>query len=332
MTSSANEKLLPIESPASQPVWNRLASLAILIAVDASTIWFVGRLYALGYIPLAAMLLAILLLINVVVLRRESYPIRWMVIGLVFMALFTIYPILFTIWVSFTNYGEGHLVTKEQAMDQILDMKYLPEMGKAYDWTAFRSPEGEYALWLVDADGNGYLTLPGELHSQPQPGELGIVEFDAEGIPKTIEGYEKLNAIIAATDNNLPEILFGEVGTTIQIRSPSEAAELVPAYAYDPDRDAMISEETGIVYENIRGTFSSPDGTQIRPGFVESIKFTNFKEFFISPALRGPLLRIIAWNFGFAFFSLLLNFSLGLAIAIFFNDPNFPFKSSSALS
>jgi ABC-type sugar transport system permease subunit len=100
----------------------------------------------------------------------------------------------------------------------------------------------------------------------------------------------------------------------------------LPLYVYDPDQDAMISQETGIAYQNIRGTFASPTGTQLRPGFIAPVKFANFREFFISPALRGPLVRIIGWNFGFAFFSLLFNFSLGLAIAILFNDPNFPFK------
>jgi ABC-type sugar transport system permease subunit len=242
------------------------------------------------------------------------------------MALFTIYPILFTIWVSFTNYGEGHLVTKEQSIDQILKLKYLPETGTAYSWTAFKSPEGDYALWLKDPEGIGYLATPGELHPQPQPGELGIGELDDGGIPKTIEGYQRLNAIVAATDQNLTEILFGEEGKTIQVRSPQEAAELLPLYSYDSDQDSMVSLETGIVYQNIRGTFASPDGTELRPGFIETVKFANFREFFVSDALRGPLVRIIAWNFGFAFFSLLLNFSLGLAIAIMFNDPRFPFK------
>ena len=71
-------------------------------------------------------------------LRKEAYPLRWMVVGLVLMALFTIYPIFFTVWVAFTNYGEGHLITKEQAIDQILNEKYLPETGKAYTWTAFQ--------------------------------------------------------------------------------------------------------------------------------------------------------------------------------------------------
>jgi ABC-type sugar transport system permease subunit len=249
-----------------------------------------------------------------------------MVVGLVLMALFTIYPIIFTIWVSFTNYGEGHLITQEQAIDQILKEKYLPETGKAYTWTAFKSPEGEYVLWLKDTDGNGYLAAPGEPLAQPQPGESGVGEFDNQGIPETIEGYSRLNAIQAATDQNLTEIQFGEAGNSIQIRSPKEAAELLPLYEYDPERDVMINQETGVEYQNLRGTFSAPSGAQLRPGFVAPIKVANFREFFTSPALRGPLVRLVIWNFAFAFFSLLLNFSLGLAIAIMFNDRYFPFK------
>jgi len=326
MASTASQKTLKKRATPSIPALPRLVRLAILIAVDASVLWFLNKLFSLGYLPLAAALFILLIFVNFVLLRREAYPVRWMVIGLVFMALFTIYPILFTVWVSFTNYGEGHLVTKEQTIDQILKEKYLPETGASYSWTAFKSPEGDYALWLKDAEGNGYLAIPGELHTQPQPGELGIGELDDGGIPKTIEGYQRLNAIVAASDQNLTEIQFGKEGKTIQVRSPSEAAELLPLYVYDSDQDAMISQETGMVFQNIRGTFVSSDGTELRPGFIASIQFSNFKNFFTSPALRGPLVRIVAWNFGFAFFSLLLNFSLGLAIAVLFNDPRFPFK------
>jgi ABC-type sugar transport system permease subunit len=326
MAVHASPKTPKTKASSSKTILPRLMSFALLIAVDAAVLWFLKRLLSLGYLPLAAALFIILVFVNFVILRREAYPVRWMVIGLVFMALFTIYPIIFTVWVSFTNYGEGHLVTEEQAIAQILGETYLPESGRAYTWTAFVSPEGNYALWLQDAEGNGYLAKPGEALTQPQPGEMGIGELDPNGIPVTIEGYQRLNAIMAARNQDLTGILFGEADRTIQVRSPSEAAELLPLYIYDSDRDAMINQETGVVYQNIRGTFASPDGTALRPGFVESVQVANFRQFFTSPALRGPLVRIVAWNFGFAFFSLLLNFSLGLAIAILFNDPRFPFK------
>jgi len=307
-------------------IWTRLIGFAILIFVDAFIIWFLSKLFPLGYYPLAAVIIVIAIFVNVVVLRKEAYPLRWMVVGLVLMTLFTIYPIIFTVWVAFTNYGEGHLITEQQAVDQILNVTYLPEAGKSYTWTAYQSPDGNYALWLIDSDGNGYLALPGEPLSQPKTGEAGVGALDDKSIPETIEGYQRLNAFQAATDKNITNIQFGEEGKTIQIRSPKEAAELLPLYIFEANQDAMIDQQTGVVYRNLRGTFTSSDGKTLRPGFVENIQLANFREFFTSPALRGPLVRIIAWNFGFAFFSLLLNFSLGLAIAILFNDRNFPFK------
>ena len=326
MPDSASQNIQKTNASSSKLILPYLVRLAILIAMDASAIWYLNKLLSLGYYPLAAASLIILIFVNVVLLRQEAYPLRWMLVGLVLMAMFTIYPILFTVWVSFTNYGEGHLITKEQAIDQILKAKYLPEAGLAFTWTAFKSQEDIYALWLRDADGNGYLAKVGEPLTQPQPGESGIGELDDKGIPETIEGFQRLNAILAATDQNLTEIQFGEQGKTVQVRSPSEAAELLPLYVYDSDLDTMTSQETGIVYQNIRGTYSSPDGEQLRPGFIARIGLANFKEFFTSPALRGPLVRIITWNFAFAFFSLLLNFSMGLAIAIMYNERHFPFK------
>lgn len=308
------------------PALPQILKLAVVIIMDAFVGWFIIRLGALGYYPLVAGFFIITVFVNVILLRKEAYPIRWMVVGLVLMALFTIYPIFFTIWVSFTNFGESHLITKQQAIDQILNEKYLPPAGRAYSWTAFKTTEGEYALWLLDVDGNGYLTRPGEAVSQPTAGEAGIGELDEKGVPKTIEGYKRLNPFQAATDQNLTQILFGEAGKTIQVRSPTEAAELLPLYLYDAEQDAMINQETGGVYKNLRGTFTLSSGEELRPGFISSIKLNNFRDFFISPALRGPMVQLVTWNFSFAFFSLLLNFFFGLATAILFNDPTFPFK------
>jgi len=304
----------------------KVIRLGLLVVLDAAIIWLVLKLVGLGYYPFAAAITVIALIVNVVLLKKEAYPLRWMIVGFVFMALFTIYPIIFTIWVAFTNYGEGHLITKEQAIVQFEEETYLPEAGKAYSWTAFKTKDGNYALWLKDEDGASFLAKPGEPLTQPKPGEMGLGELDAKGIPVTIEGYQRLNAILAATDKNLSNIKFGPEGASIQVRSPSEAAELLPLFVYDAAQDALVNQQTGTVYKNLRGTFTSDAGEALRPGFVETIQFTNFKNFFTSPALRGPLVQLVLWNFAFAILSLLLNFSLGLAIAVLFNDPKFPFK------
>lgn len=326
MTSTTTRDSESTQTTLLSPKAMQILKIVLLVAVDAAVGYLISRLLTLGYDPLAIAIFVIIVFVNIVLVVNKLYPLRWMVVGLVMMGLFTIYPILFTVWVAFTNYGEGHLITKEQALDQILDATYLPEEGKAYQWTAFKNEDGEYALWLIGSEGNGFLAKPGEPLTQPQAGEAGISSFDDDGIPDSIEGYQRLNTIQAAIDQNLTKILFGEEGQTIQVRTPSEAAELLQKYEYDPDRDVIIDLETGAVFQNLRGTFTSQTGQELKPGFTETIGFSNFQRFFTSPALRGPLIRIITWNFAFAFLSLLLNFSLGLLIAIMFNEPGFPFK------
>ena len=303
-----------------------LLRMVFLFAVDAGALWFLNNVIERGYYPLAVIIGVAALFLNIVFIMQRAYPLRWMSVGLVLMLLFAIYPILFTGYVAFTNYGDGHLLTQEQAVTQILKERYLPEEGKAYSWTAFKSSDGSYALWLLDDEGTGYLAIPGEELRAVTTGEAEVGELDSNKIPKEIEGYQRLNAILAATDQDLPLLKFGLEGQTVQVRSPSEAAELLPLYAYDEKEDLLINQETGVIYSQVDGTYLSPSGDDIKPGFRAVVGWQNFKDFFASPSLRGPLVRIVLWNFAFPTLSVLSTFALGLAIAIMFNDRDFPAK------
>ena len=325
MATSTFEKVKPGSSSREAP-FTLLLRLAFVFLFDAGAAWFLYNTFTKGFFELTVVLAIITIGINLIFLLPKMYPYRWMAVGLAFMTLFVIYPILFTIYVAFTNYGDGHLVTKAQALESIAKATYLPEEGQSYGWTAYKSPEGDYALWLIDSSGAGLLAKPGEEIVAVQPGEQGVGELDANGIPTTIEGYTRLNAIQVATDKTVTEVRFGVEGTTVQIRSPSEAAQLKPRYVYNEVDDTMLDESNGETYYNVDGTFTSRTGKTIIPGFRSVIGFENFDRFFSSPALRGPLVRILTWNFIFPTFSVLSTFFLGLAIALMFNDPKFPFK------
>ena len=305
--------------------------LALLIVVDIGLIWFTAQLIMEGFYVIAIVLGIILVFNTYVFLAPKAYPLRWMAIGLSALLLFAIFPIIYTTYVAFTNYGDGHLLTKVQAIEQIQREMYLPEEGRAFEWVAYRSEDGEYILWIVDAEGNTNLVRQSdddyEEHILPViPGEYGIGELDDDGAPVTIEGYTRLNRILAATDTRLTQIKFGDPEKTIQVRSPSEAAELLPRYIYDEDEDTFTDQVTGIVYFERQGTYTSQQGRTLTPGFRANVGFDNFERFITSPALRGPLTIILTWNCAFAFLSVFLTFSLGLAISILYGDPNFPGK------
>jgi hypothetical protein len=196
------------------------------------------------------------------------------------------------------------------------------------------SPENEYLLWLKDAEGNTKLVtqvdVPGDAEIPLVTGENGIGELDAEGAPVTIEGYTRLNRILASTDKNLTKIKFGDPENTIQVRSPSEAAELLPLYTYDPETNTFTHAVTGTVYFDQEGTYTAKNGERLIPGYSAIVGTKNFVQFVNSPGLRGPLVTIVIWNFLFATFSLLLTFSVGLLISIIYGDPKFKGKKSYA--
>lgn len=323
ITKSANKKIISSVSS--------IITYIIIIAVDLVLGYFTYQLVLLDYIPLAIVISFIIILVSVSFLIPKLRHLRWMSVGLSAWLLFSIFPILFTIYNGFTNYGDGHLISKALAIGQISKQKYLPETGKSYDWVAFRSDENDYLLWLKDEEGNTSIARMTDAEADSYileviPDEYGIGELDDNGIPVTIEGYTRLNKITASTDENLTNILFGEVDNTIQIRSPSEAAELLPLYTYDEETNVFTDVRNGKEYIDIEGTWTSKDGIELIPGYSALIGVDNFVEFATSPGLRGPLVIIVVWNFIFATMSLLLTFGVGLLIAVIYSDPDFKGK------
>jgi ABC-type sugar transport system permease subunit len=299
--------------------------LVLLALIDAFAIWFILNLLATDSFVLAVAVGIVTLFVNVVVLRNEAFPIRWMLVGLVLMAMFAIYPIIFTVFVSFTNFGFGHLLTKDQAIEQITNVKYLPEGAGAYSWTAYISDDGKFVVWLQTDEGQGFLALPNQGIMVVQPGEEGVGEFDEDGIPTTIDGYERLNRLtVVRYINELGDTQFGEGEQIVQITGMDVAAELQPKYVYDADQDIIVDQISGVEYAPVEGDFTSATGETLRPGYQVYVGLDNFVAFFTSPALRGPLVQILLWNFAFAVLSVVMTFTMGLGVALIFNDHTLP--------
>ncbi|MCB8977086.1 MAG: ABC transporter permease subunit [Ardenticatenaceae bacterium] len=302
---------------------NVVLRLVLLLAIDGFAIWFALRAFAEGFAPLGVVIALIAAGINYIILVRDMYPLRWMLLGLVMMAMFAIWPIILTVFVAFTNYGDGHLLTKPQSIEQIVKERYIPEGGAAYSWTGYINDSGEYVLWLQNDAGESYLAYPGTPLIPASEAE-GIGELDDNGIPTEIAGYERLNAIRVAADQNIPTIQFGSEEDGVQIRSASEAAQLQPKFEYDELNDVLVDQETGLEYLPVEGRWTANNGAELTSGYRANVGLDNFTRFFESSAFRGPLTRIVIWNFAFAFLSVFSTFSLGLAIAYIFNDRTLP--------
>lgn len=297
--------------------------LILLLAIDGFVIFFAFNAFAEGYLPLGIVVVIIGAGTNYIILARDMYPLRWMLIGLILMVMFAIWPIILTVFVAFTNYGDGHLLTKVQSIEQLEKERVLSEGGLTFTWTGYQNADGEYALWLRDAQGETFVAFPGEpLIPAAEAVELG--EFDENGVPLSIGDYERLNALQVASDQSIPQIQFGTAETGVQIRSAREASQLQPRYVYDEELDVMIDLQTETEYAPVEGIWTSAGGDTLPFGFRAGVGLSNFTRFFASPAFRGPLVQIVIWNFVFAFLSVTTTFALGLAIAYIFNDRTLP--------
>ncbi len=304
-------------------LWKVTLRLLLLLAIDGFVIWFAMSAFAEGYFQLGVVIALLGAGTNYVILAKDLYPIRWMLVGLVFMTMFAIWPILLTVFVAFTNYGDGHLLTKQQSIDLFLQERYLPEGGNAYTWTGYINENDEYALWLQNEDGESYLAYPGK-PLIPAAEASGLGELDEDGIPASVGDYKRLNAIQVATNKEIVDVQFGTDLDGVRIRSAREAAQLEPKFEYDAEQDTLINHENGQIYTPVDGTWTSNKGDRLSFGFRAGVGFDNFTRFFKSSALRGPLFHIISWNFIFAFMSVFMTFSLGLIIAYIYNDRSLP--------
>lgn len=326
--------------------------LLALAAADAVSMVFLWTLAANGRYALAVVMFLVTAGMNVAFLFERAYPFRWFSPGLALMIIMLVYPTAYTIYVAFTNYGDGHLLTKAQVISQLESVTFSPEDAPEFSWTAYRSEDGEFALWLRSAGaaggeagsgeqgeaegdagggagGGDLFALPGEplIAAADAPAELRASR-DAEGIPRELPGYSRLNRIdVVRFLDAISEVEFGSPPRTVRVLSLDRARRVERRYLYDGENDRITDRLEGTVYRPKRGTFTAEDaedGKTLRPGFWAAVGAENFRRLFTSPALTGPFLRVFLWTFIYAILSVVLAFSFGLFFALVFNHPKMP--------
>ena len=294
----------------------RLTALAI---IDAFAIWLIYLMVDDGVWQLAIVLAIVTIAINVIFLRPQFYPLRWVSPGLALMIIFVAYPIFFTIYISFTNYGDGHLLTKQQTIEQFENQVYLPEDAEIYNYVAYKDAEGNYMLWLTPrSDGQAITVTPG---SEPTPREGEP--------PDTLDGYSRIpqNRIFGEL-TALSALRFGTEDDSFQVSQQQfgVAAKFEPLYVYDSQTDTLTNQQSGIAYSPVNGTWTAADGMTMQPGFMVTIGSHNYTRLFTDPALRQPFLAVFIWTVAFALLTVVITFALGTFLAIVFDVPEMPFR------
>src|SRR5215813_6643264 len=100
-----------------------LSRIAALLAAGLA-IFLVYQLYVGGNALLAATCGGGFGLVFLVYTVRSGYTYRYLFPGLASIALFIVLPVLYTVWIGFTNYSSKNLLTFERATEVVLEEVY----------------------------------------------------------------------------------------------------------------------------------------------------------------------------------------------------------------
>ncbi|MBA2577812.1 MAG: maltose ABC transporter permease MalF [Euzebyaceae bacterium] len=268
-----------------------------------------------------AFLVAATLAIDWVYLSRKRIPLKYLLPGTLFLLAFQMYPVLYTGYIAFTNYGTGNILTKEQAVTRIeTDSITVPPDATRYAVVPMAAGgDGELALLLTDEEGNVFLGAPDGLSPVEEAGEIRTEGEQIVGVGD----YERLN--LGQAQDRQQELQDFRVPTEdgeVRLQTFTTAARAEALRQYDPETDTLVDLASGEVYTPAGGFFVNEAGEALSPGWRVVVGPDNFLRAVTSPLIRGPFVRVFVWTYVFALGTVALTFGLGLGLAIALNHPD----------
>ncbi|WP_444665156.1 ABC transporter permease subunit [Cellulomonas sp. CW35] len=298
-----------------------LVKLVLVGLIDAIGLYGILTAISVEQWAIVAFLVLALVAVNWAYFSRRALAAKYLLPGLVFLLVYVIFTACYTAYVAFTNYGDGHNSTKDDAVAAILAQnEQRLEGSQAYPLTILTDGDGALTFAIV-RDGQA---LAGTQGDPLAPAPDATVESDkVTALPDhEVLGFgavaqrqqEIVDLRVPVSDDAADGSLRTQDGSTGYI--------FESVMEYDPAADTMTDTQTGVVYRpNDHGQFQAEDGSTITPGWRVNVGFENFTRAFSDDRLRTAFVEIFLWTFAFALLSVVTTFVLGLFLAVVFNDP-----------
>ncbi len=240
-----------------------LLLLAILAIFNGFALWSIYLLYADGNFGLMVTMVILTLLIDLIALNPKGYPYRYMIPAMVLLFILTLYPMYYTFRTAFTNYGTGHLFTRQQAIQKLLsDYFYIPEKPQEYEFSIYiqlkdYNPTDNFITVLQSKES-------GEVFAVPRP---QAINRDATGnITLATAKMIEIKGDTFSIGGVNYSISRSPTGSILAIRSDTGERYV---YFYSP-QDQSTRPNASFYFSEIRGVwlrnaeFTDSEGNQVR--------------------------------------------------------------------
>lgn len=299
------------DSPVEQgSPWPRLIVVA---AISILLLWVSFYLYQIAQPTFAAIVLALATGFAITFGARRFYNGRFIFPGIAAVLIFIAFPVLYTIYIGFTNYSSFNLLTYDRAVEVLTSRG---SVDKATEQPFAVARDGaDYRIWLPDS---GLLSDPVPLSG---PTEATLAPADAPA-----DLMDRRDAIQLRT--GLADLtLITPDGAIIQNAGLRTFATVTPDYVQTGPDELTKFDGTVLTADHTKGFFVTDAGEQVPPGWRVTIGWANFDRVFNSEGIRGPMVQIFIWTFIFAGLSMLFTFAVGLTLAVILQWEHLRFKA-----
>lgn len=301
--------------------------LVALIALPA--LYFSFLLYQTGN-PWFALLLVIAAAVGFFVYSSKStYAYRYLFPGLLGFGLFVIFPLLYTVYISFTKYSSQHLLTIDRCVAALLDETFTSGTG-IFSYTLYRQENGKYILLLRDRQdpNRAFVSSPFDLKEKPsaeKPLPLEPVPSGQQppGQPLEFEQImrERLFMHMRGYRASLPD------QTLLSLESLQDFTAHQRLWLLNKDGTLSSRKDGTIIRPDFkRGFFVNDKGEQVGPGFRVMTGWDNYLQILTDPRIQVPFLRIFIWNVVFAGLSVAGSFAAGMLLSVVLNWKELRFR------
>ena len=308
--------------------WRRVLKWPVALAAALACLYFVWLIYLRGQPLWAVLALTLFGVAFFVYLSNVAFAYRYLFPGLAGIAVFVVFPIIYTMQIGFTNYSSTNLLSFERATAYLLE-RTQPGEGAAYAFTVH--PDGdEYRIRLAPKDGEegtdqaaqaqskAYVTPPLALFAPTPPPEIKAVGLKESNITLSaalpLGEVIKRRAVLSKLRIRLPD------GALLTYAGVREFSPLEPTYQ-PTGKDELKEAGTGTLYRanHETGFYESAAGQRLQPGFKVGIGFGNFDRMVNDPEFRGPFSRIFIWTVTFAGLTVAFTLAVGCTLAVLLN-------------
>lgn len=313
-----------------QPRYRRLGSRIGAVIAALAALLVIYQLYVGGNPLLAAACAGVFAVAFYVYTARRAYTYRYLFPGLAGIAMFIVLPLIYTVWIGFTNYSSRNLLTFERATEVLLDEVY-ERSNQRYAFT-LHAADGGFRIVLTPGEDEAPAGGDATAGSAAPPAAPPPTPFVTDVLPLADVTPRRVVVVPlagAAPGDPLPlkEVIAHRdalAALTVQFPDGSEARmaglrEFTPfqkLYQRNPDGSLTNRQTNQRIAPNLRtGFYESDAGERVIPGFRVTVGTENFARVFTDAKFRGPFIRVFLWTVVFAALTVVFAAGLGMLLA-----------------